>query len=68
MRKVTAKIGEVTGKAPRAWVWPYGEANGTTLAIAKTHRFQLAFTLDDGLGDARDIENIPRLLISGNPR
>ena len=68
VRKVTAKIGEVTGKAPRAWVWPYGEANGTTLAIAKTHRFQLAFTLDDGLGDARDIENIPRLLISGNPR
>lgn len=67
VRKVTAKIGEVTGKAPRAWVWPYGEANGTTLAIAKTHGYQLAFTLDDGLGDARDIENIPRLLISGNP-
>ena len=67
VRKVTAKIGEVTGKSPRAWVWPYGEANGTTLAIAKTHGYQLAFTLDDGLGDARDIENIPRLLISGNP-
>lgn len=67
VRKVTAKIGEVTGKAPRAWVWPYGEANGATLAIAKKHGYQLAFTLADGLGDASDIENIPRLLISGNP-
>lgn len=67
VRKVTAKIGEVTGKPPRAWVWPYGEANGATLAIAKKHGYQLAFTLADGLGDASDIENIPRLLISGNP-
>ncbi|BBR59290.1 poly-beta-1,6-N-acetyl-D-glucosamine N-deacetylase PgaB [Klebsiella sp. WP4-W18-ESBL-05] len=67
VRKVTEKISSVTGKAPRAWVWPYGEANGVTLAIAKKQGYQLAFTLADGLGDARNIDNIPRMLISGNP-
>jgi biofilm PGA synthesis lipoprotein PgaB len=67
VRKVSDKIAEVTGKAPRAWVWPYGAANGTSLAIAKKRGYQLAFTLGDGLGDVRDLDNIPRLLISGNP-
>jgi biofilm PGA synthesis lipoprotein PgaB len=67
VRKVSDKIAEVTGKAPRAWVWPYGAANGASLAIAKKRGYQLAFTLGDGLGDVRDLDNIPRLLISGNP-
>ncbi|MGR7846985.1 poly-beta-1,6-N-acetyl-D-glucosamine N-deacetylase PgaB [Klebsiella aerogenes] len=67
VRKVSDKIADVTGKAPRAWVWPYGAANGTSLAIAKSRGYQLAFTLGDGLGDVRDLDNIPRLLISGNP-
>ncbi|HED4102966.1 poly-beta-1,6-N-acetyl-D-glucosamine N-deacetylase PgaB [Klebsiella aerogenes] len=67
VRKVSDKIADVTGKAPRAWVWPYGAANGTSLAIAKNRGYQLAFTLGDGLGDVRDLDNIPRLLISGNP-
>lgn len=67
VRKVTGKIAVETGKPPRAWVWPYGEASGTSLDIAKKQGYQLAFTLADGLGNARDIDNIPRLLISGNP-
>ena len=33
----------------------------------KISGYQLAFTLGDGLGDVRDLDNIPRLLISGNP-
>ncbi|TLV23419.1 poly-beta-1,6-N-acetyl-D-glucosamine N-deacetylase PgaB [Klebsiella indica] len=65
--KITEKIKQVTGKTPRAWVWPYGAASGTTLAIAKSQGYQLAFTLNDGLADVRDLEDIPRLLISGNP-
>ena len=44
VRKVTDKITQVTGKAPRAWVWPYGAANGTSLAIAQKQGYQLAFT------------------------
>lgn len=67
VRHVTDKIRQVTGKSPRAWVWPYGEANGMSLAIAKRQGYQLAFTLADGLGDVRHLDNIPRLLISGNP-
>lgn len=67
VRKVTEKIKQVTGKMPRAWVWPYGAANGTSLAIAKSQGYQLAFTLNEGLADVRDLDNIPRFLISGNP-
>lgn len=67
VRKVTDKITQVTGKAPRAWVWPYGAANGTSLAIAKQQGYQLAFTLEDGLGNVQELGNIPRLLIAGNP-
>lgn len=64
---ITAKLKEVTGKAPRAWVWPYGEASGTTLAIARKHGYQLAFTLEKGLGNINDLSNIPRYLVSRNP-
>lgn len=67
VRKVTEKITQVTGKAPRAWVWPYGAASGTSLAIARQQGYQLAFTLEDGLGSVQDLGNIPRLLIAGNP-
>lgn len=67
VRKVTDKITRVTGKAPRAWVWPYGAASGTSLAIAKKQGYQLAFTLEDGLADVRQLDSIPRLLIAGNP-
>lgn len=64
---ISAKLAEVTGKAPRVWVWPYGAAGGTTLSIAKKHGYQMAFTLNSGLADVRDLTNIPRVLISRNP-
>ena len=64
---ITKKLTEVTGKAPRAWVWPYGAANGTSLSIIKRHGYQLAFTLRDGLANVNDLDNIPRYLVSGNP-
>ena len=67
VRKVTEKITQVTGKAPRAWVWPYGAANGTSLAIARQQGYELAITLEDGLGNVQELGNIPRLLIAGNP-
>jgi biofilm PGA synthesis lipoprotein PgaB len=67
VRRVTDKIHQVTGRSPRAWVWPYGAANGTTLAVAKKRGYQLAFTLNNGLANVRDLDNIPRLLIAGNP-
>lgn len=67
VRTVTEKIAQITGKAPRAWVWPYGAANGISLSVIKKQGYQLAFTLEDGLANVRHLDNIPRLLISGNP-
>lgn len=67
IRMATTKLQQVSGKKPRAWIWPYGAANGMSLAIAKKQGYQLAFTLESGLADARDLDNIPRKLISGNP-
>lgn len=64
---ITAKLKEVTGKAPRAWVWPYGAANGISLDIIKKHGYQMAFTLNEGLGNVNNLDSIPRYLVSGNP-
>lgn len=67
VQKITQKLAQVTGNQPRAWVWPYGAANGTTLSIAKKHGYKMAFSLDEGLADINQLDNIPRVLISGNP-
>ncbi|WP_312273164.1 poly-beta-1,6-N-acetyl-D-glucosamine N-deacetylase PgaB [Pseudescherichia sp.] len=64
---VTKKITEVTGKAPRAWVWPYGAANGTSLKLIHQHGYRMAFTLNQGLANAANLEDIPRILITNNP-
>ncbi|HCL6313050.1 poly-beta-1,6-N-acetyl-D-glucosamine N-deacetylase PgaB [Citrobacter freundii] len=64
---ITNKIKSVTGKSPRAWVWPYGAANGTTLNLAKEHGYKMAFTLNEGLANAAFLDDIPRVLISDNP-
>lgn len=67
VRKITDKLTEVTGKAPVAWVWPYGAASGTTLAITREHGYEMAFTLQTGLASVEDLSSIPRMLVSGNP-
>lgn len=67
LERVTKKIAEVTGKPPRAWVWPYGAANGTTLKLARQHGYQMAFTLNPGLANAASLDDVPRILISDNP-
>lgn len=64
---ITQKIISVTGKAPRAWVWPYGAASGITLSLAKEHGYKMAFTLNEGLANADSLDDIPRVLISSNP-
>lgn len=67
VRKITDKLTEVTGKAPVAWVWPYGAANGTTLSVVREHGYEMAFTLQTGLASVEDLSSIPRMLVSGNP-
>src|SRR5690606_16987193 len=39
VKKITAKLREVTGEAPRVWVWPYGAASGDALRIVKDHGY-----------------------------
>lgn len=67
IKKITDKLTQVTGKAPRVLVWPYGAENGTSLALAQQQGYEMAFTLNDGLGNTSNMMSLPRVLISGNP-
>ncbi|WP_417275858.1 poly-beta-1,6-N-acetyl-D-glucosamine N-deacetylase PgaB [Castellaniella sp.] len=67
VQAITRKLREVTGKAPRVWVWPYGAANGIALDIIRKHGYQMALTLDDGLGNLQQLMSMPRVLITDSP-
>lgn len=64
---ITHKIQSVTGKKPRVWVWPYGAAKGTSLAIVGEQGYQMALTLEDGLDSSNDLMNSPRFLVASDP-
>lgn len=63
---ITERLKSVTGKAPRAWVWPYGAMHGRTWQLAKQQGYQLSFSLDMGLANADNLDNIPRYLVSND--
>ena len=67
IEKITDKLTQVTGKSPRVLVWPYGAESGASFALAQQQGYQMAFTLNDGLGNANNLMSLPRVLISGNP-
>ncbi|OWT65658.1 poly-beta-1,6-N-acetyl-D-glucosamine N-deacetylase PgaB [Candidimonas nitroreducens] len=67
VQRITRKIRQVTGKAPRVWVWPYGAANGIALQIIRRHGYQMALTLDGGLGDTDRLMSMPRMLVADSP-
>ncbi|MBS6083047.1 MAG: poly-beta-1,6-N-acetyl-D-glucosamine N-deacetylase PgaB [Pseudomonas fluorescens] len=64
---ISNKIRTVTGKAPRVWVWPYGAADGTSLAVVGEHGYEMALTLEDGLDDLGNLINSPRFLVASDP-
>ncbi|WP_339533061.1 poly-beta-1,6-N-acetyl-D-glucosamine N-deacetylase PgaB [Pseudomonas mucidolens] len=64
---ISDKIRAVTGKAPRVWVWPYGEADGTSLAVVGEQGYQMALTLDDGLDSLGNLMSSPRFLVASDP-
>lgn len=66
-KKITDKLTRLIGKSPRVLVWPYGAENGLSLKIAQQYGYKMAFTLNDGLGNASNLMSLPRVLISGNP-
>ncbi|MGB3288959.1 MAG: poly-beta-1,6-N-acetyl-D-glucosamine N-deacetylase PgaB, partial [Burkholderiaceae bacterium] len=65
--RITAKIRRATGKTPRVWVWPYGAVGGEALKMVQDKGYLMAMTLDNGLGDARNLTNVPRVLVSNDP-
>ncbi len=67
VEQITWKIREVTGKPPRVWIWPYGAASGEALDIIRQHGYQMALTLDDGLGSADQLMSMPRMLVTDSP-
>ncbi len=66
--RVTKKILRETGKKPRVWVWPYGEASGDALRIVQSKGYSMVLTLDSGLGKVDDLGNVPRVLVSNDPQ
>ncbi|MDX7991840.1 poly-beta-1,6-N-acetyl-D-glucosamine N-deacetylase PgaB [Xenorhabdus littoralis] len=64
---ITQRIVAATGKQPRVWVWPYGIDNGVILEIAKRYGYKMALTLDDGLANVSNLNNVPRILLTNNP-
>ena len=67
LRSSYRTIAEKTGHPPVALVWPYGRYNELTLEEAFRAGFQITFSLDDGVADARDIRVMPRYMLQGNP-
>jgi poly-beta-1,6-N-acetyl-D-glucosamine N-deacetylase len=51
------------GHYPRAVVWPYGAYSQSTVEIADTLDMPITFNLDDGRGDVKHLQTIPRFLI-----
>lgn len=66
--EITRKIHQVTGKAPRVWVWPYGAEGGSTLSIVADNGYEMAFTLEDGLAHTNRLMSGARMLLASDPQ
>lgn len=65
VRAITKTVTDATGRKPRVWVWPYGHANGEAQQIIREEGYVLFLTLESGLANAQDTDNVPRILMSG---
>lgn len=67
VQSISQRLQEITGQAPRVWVWPYGQSSGTALQIIGNNGYEIALTLEDGLSTMGDLQHGPRHLLDGNP-
>ena len=67
LARSAAQIERLTGKAPRAIVWPYGAYSRTANAIAAEHGMTIAFDLGGRQARAGDGDVLARVLLDGNP-
>lgn len=58
---------ELTGSAPLALAWPYGEYSETAWEIARELGFRFSLVLDDARANSTDTIHIRRHLIQDNP-
>lgn len=65
VRAITQTVTETTGRKPRVWVWPYGRASGEAQQIIREEGYELFLTLEHGLADVKETDNVPRILMSG---
>jgi poly-beta-1,6-N-acetyl-D-glucosamine N-deacetylase len=64
---IAQTIARETGRRPRVTIWPYGEHNGESVAIAAAHGAPLTFTLTDGTASLAALAAAPRHLMNDNP-
>lgn len=67
VKRISERIRQATGKAPRVWVWPYGASSGLGIEVLKQHGYLMAYTLNDGLATLDQPMSVPRFLITDNP-
>jgi poly-beta-1,6-N-acetyl-D-glucosamine N-deacetylase len=68
LRDNNALITQLTGRAPRLMVWPYGAHNAQARLIAKTLNMPINLTLDEtDHANTQNIEIVGRYLVDGNP-
>ena len=60
-------ITQLTGKNPRAIVWPYGAFSTLSNEIAQSTGHQLLLTLESGINSVATSTPIKRILMQGNP-
>lgn len=59
-QRISALLTHELGRAPRAWVWPYGRYSSAGVDAIKSAGFQFAMTLDAGMASALEPLAIPR--------
>jgi len=67
LAKNSEYIFQLTGKRPRAMVWPYGRYNMALIDVAQSLGMPIAFTLDGGVDSVDDpLWKIHRILVEFN--
>lgn len=56
------------GRAPRAWIWPFGRYSQPGIDAVREAGFRFALTLDTGLADAETPMAVPRLYPGSDAR
>ena len=59
-RRISALLTRELGRAPRAWIWPYGRYSEDGIAAVKAAGFRFSMTLDAGIASALQPLTIPR--------